>query len=462
MKPIRILTAIAFICALAFTARLAHANDTVEAPAVESAEAVPVVESVEAPTAESAEVAPAHPKDIVPISPYQGSLKERQRLTGDWAGSRTWLEEHGITLAPRLTQFYQGLAAGDGDHNFKYGGKADLMLNTNLSKLGFWNGFSLTVHTEYNYGESINGAGGTLVPPNTALLFPGMGGADAFDLSSVYFQQHFSKSVSMLIGKINMMDIAAIKPFMGGAGIDSFSNLTFVAPPSGLVPPYLFGALMSVRTEPATFGLWVYDPNSVVNKTGFEEPFANGVTIRGSVDFPVTIGGLSGHQGFVALYSTEPGTDPSDIGDTFLPPWPPNQPDIKDSRYYFAYTFDQYLYRVSENSKEGFGLFGQFGISDGNPDRLYWSALAGIGGNGMIPGRSRDNWGIGYYYDAPSRDLQNSLSRLLTIRDEQGVEIFYNFAVTPWFTVGADLQIIDPSLGEDTAILSGLRCVIRF
>jgi len=406
---------------------------------------------------------PSQAEEAAPANTYSGDIWSRSTLTGDWGGGRTWLKEHGITLAPRLTQFYQGLSAGDGDHDFKYGGKADLMLNADLSKLGFWNGFSLTVHAEYNYGKSITGAGGTLVPANTALVFPGMEGSDAFDLSSVYFTQHFSKSVSLLVGKINMMDIAAMKPFMGGAGIDSFWNLTFAAPPSGLVPPYLFGALLSVRTEPATFGLWVYDPNSVINKTGFEEPFANGVTIRGSVDFPVTIGGLSGHQGFVALYSTEEGTDLKDIGDTFLPPFPPNSPDIKNSNYYFAYSFDQYLYRPSENSKEGFGLFGQFGISDGNPSRLYWSALVGIGGTGLIiPGRSRDNWGIGYYYDAPSRDLKESLSRLLTIRDEQGGEIFYNFAVTPWFTVGADLQVIKPSLGKDTAILSGLRCVTRF
>ena len=80
----------------------------------------------------------------------------------------------------------------------------------------------------------------------------------------------------------------------------------------------------------------------------------------------------------------------------------------------------------------------------------------------MIPGRSRDNWGIGYYSDAPSRDLQDSLSHLLAIRDEQGLEIFYNFAVTPWLTVGVDLQVINPSLGDDTAILPGLRFVTRF
>ena len=257
------------------------------------------------------------------------------------------------------------------------------------------------------------------------------------------------------------MDLAATKPFMGGAGIDSFWNLTFAAPPTGLVPPYLFGAMLSVRTKPANFGLWVYDPNSVINKSGFEDPFSNGVTIRGSVDFPVTIGGLGGHQGFVALYSTESNTDLSDIGVNALPPFPPGTPDTKDSNYYFAYSFDQYLYQVSEDSKEGFGLFGQFGISDGNPSRLYWSALVGIGGTGLIPGRSRDNWGIAYYYDAPSPDLKDSLP-LAGIKDEQGLEIFYNFAVTPFFTVGLDLQVINPSLGEHTAILPGLRCVTRF
>ncbi|MGD0624733.1 MAG: hypothetical protein ABSB32_08440 [Thermodesulfobacteriota bacterium] len=42
-----------------------------------------------------------------------------------------------------------------------------------------------------------------MVPVNTALQFPGMEGADAFDLSSVYLGQTFGDSVSLLAGKIN-------------------------------------------------------------------------------------------------------------------------------------------------------------------------------------------------------------------------------------------------------------------
>jgi len=334
------------------------------------------------------------------------------------------------------------------------------LLNADLSKLGLWNGLSLTVHAEYNFGESANERGGTLAPVNTALFFPGMEGTNAFDLSSVYLGQTFGDSVSLVLGKINMIDIAAGKPFVGGAGIDAFWNITFAAAHSGTVPPYLFGALLSVRTKLATFGLWVYDPNSVVNKTGFEKPFSDGVSFRGSVEFPVTFAGRSGHQGFVALYSTANGPDLKDIGDSLLPPFPP--PAIKDHRYYFAYSFDHYLYQSKENPKEGIGLFGQFGISDGNPNRLFWLALAGVGGTGLIPGRSRDNWGVGFYYAAPSPDLKDSLAPIMRIRDELGVEIFYNFTVTPWLILGSDLQIIKPSLANDMAVFPGLRTVIKF
>jgi porin len=89
-------------------------------------------------------------------------------------------------------------------------------------------------------------------------------------------------------------------------------------------------------------------------------------------------------------------------------------------------------------------------------------AFGGVGGTGLIPGRSLDNWGLGYYYAVLSPYLKDSLAPSLRIRDEQGWEIFYNFAVTPWLVLGADLQIIRPSLANETAVFFGLRTVIRF
>jgi len=171
--------------------------------------------------------------------------------------------------------------------------------------------------------------------------------------------------------------------------------------------------------------------------------------------------GLTGHQGVVGTYSTQGGIDLIKLDEMLIPQYPASA-SVKSNRYYAAYTFDQYLYQSKADPKQGFGLFGQFGISDGNPNRLYALGMAGIGGMGLIPGRSRDNWGVGFYYAAPSRDLKASLKNTVDIRDEQGVEVFYNFAITPWFTLGADLQVIRPSLAEDTAIFFGMRTVIRF
>jgi len=386
---------------------------------------------------------------------------DRDTLGGDWGGVRPWLKERGITLQPRLTQFYQGMPSGDGAHGFEYGGKADLLLNADFSKFYFWNGLSLTVHGEYNFGESVNGRGGTLIPVNTALQFPGIEGSDAYDLSAVYFGQKFGDSVSLIAGKISIIDYCISKPFMGGVGVDSFSNLVFTAPPSGTVPAYFLGTILTVRTEPATFGLWVYDPNSALNKSGLDDPFEDGVTIRGSVSFPVTILGLSGHQGLAASYSTKDGKDWETVDDVDVD-LSSTSSGTKTDRWYVAYTFDNWLYQSKENPKEGFGIFGQFAISDGNPNWLHWLAFGGFGGTGLIPGRPIDNWGIGYYCASFASGLKDLDPPYPDIRDEQGLEVFYNFAVTPWLVIGADVQFIRPGLDHDTAIFTGIRTVIRF
>ena len=148
----------------------------------------------------------------------------------------------------------------------------------------------------------------------------------------------------------------------------------------------------------------------MANKSVFDDPFGAGVNIRGTVEFPLTLAGLPGHQGFTALYSTQDGTDLASLDGIHLPSPQPGTVTVKDSRYYFAWLFDQQLYRAPGNAAEGFGLFGQLGVSDGNPNGLRWSLLAGIGGKGLIPGRSNDNWGIGYYYDSFSQDLKDALA----------------------------------------------------
>ncbi len=85
---------------------------------------------------------------------------------------------------------------------------------------------------------------------------------------------------------------------------------------------------------------------------------------------------------------------------------------------------------------------------------------------GMFSSRPNDTFGLGYYYTAPS-DIP--LLRAVGVDDEQGVEAWYNFEITPWLHVTADLQVIDPGLestplreGADTAWVLGVRTRVNF
>ena len=92
----------------------------------------------------------------------------------------------------------------------------------------------------------------------------------------------------------------------------------------------------------------------------------------------------------------------------------------------------------------------------------------GVSGKGMIPGRENDTFGVGYYYLALSDDLKDTLQQVPRrfrpeVGDEQGVEIYYNIAVTPWLHITPDLQIICPVRhGLDTAVVAGLRVRMDF
>jgi len=106
-------------------------------------------------------------------------------------------------------------------------------------------------------------------------------------------------------------------------------------------------------------------------------------------------------------------------------------------------------------------VFGNVGISDGMPNPIHWSAIFGIGGSSPIPNRNLDTFGIAYYYLGFSDSFESLAPPFL--RDEHGLELFYNVAVTPWFHVTADLQVITPLLQPvHTSLVLGLRSKIDF
>jgi porin len=243
--------------------------------------------------------------------------------------------------------------------------------------------------------------------------------------------------------------------------LDTFQHIEFVGPISGITPPMIFGGIISVKTKPAKFTLMIYDPESATMHSGFADPFAQGVTFNGSVELASNFFGKSGRHIFSAAYSTQDGTSFSDPY-LLLPTTP--SPERTTDRWYASYAFEQTLWRAAENSKEAVGLFGQASVSDASPNPLGWSVLGGISGTSPIPGRERDKVGVAAFYAAYAAGLKDGL-RLAKVpaRDETGMEVFYNFAFTPWLRVTADLQVVRPPRSDrDTALIGGLRAQVLF
>ncbi len=360
-----------------------------------------------------------------------------------------------VSFAPRLTHLYQG--STDGDIDYEHSGKFEVTTKVSLHDLGWWHGANFILKGEANYGESINGRGGVLMPVNLAILYPGEEGSDRYDITSWYFQKRLGKSSAVMFGKMNMLDFT-IRRGSGGAGIDYFWNIGLVAPPSGLVPAQIFGAMVVGRTESFKYTVGVYDANGVDNKSGLEDPFEDGANIMVNVDFPVTIGGRPGFQGFKLAYSSK---DEPDLSDISLPLG--SGSGSTKNRWYAAYVFKNFIHQNPDMKDGGWGVFGQVGFSE-NPNGLDFSWVIGVGGNSLTKARPEDRWGIGYYRFSVTDEIVDGLDLLgVPLRDETGIEVFYNAQVTPWLNITADVQFIDPVLGnQENVTLFGLRASTNF
>ena len=180
----------------------------------------------------------------------------------------------------------------------------------------------------------------------------------------------------MSIGKFSMLDAASRTPILGGGGLETFMNTAFAAPISGVTPPYLFGGTATYRTEPAIYTLMIYDPRNAAEPDVVRNPFETGVTTSLSVTFPVQPRDLPGVYSLRGVYSTQDGLDLDSVPELVLPPASQNI-NTRDGYWYASASMQQYLWKDAADPKVGWGLFGQASISDGNPNPINWSILAG-------------------------------------------------------------------------------------
>jgi porin len=279
----------------------------------------------------------------------------------------------------------------------------------------------------------------------------------------VLFTQALSESFAVFAGKMDTIDGDA-NAFAHGRGIDQFSNTALIVNPILLrtVPYSTLGTGCAIlRDRQPVFTFTVLNAIDTTRTSGFDELFAQGMTLVPELHVPTNFFELPGHQLLGGTWSSRDyvalGQDPRIV----LPNVPIQRADGSWSLYW---NFDQYLKVYSNDPLRGWGVFGRAGIGDDKANPLAWFLSFGVGGNSPFCGRESDTFGAGWYYSGTSSRIGPVIETVFgPIGDGQGIELFYNVAVTPWLHVTPDFQVIVPARENvDTAVVAGLRAKVVF
>lgn len=388
-------------------------------------------------------------------------LLTRTSLTNGLWGAGLELAECGIVADLQLTQWYQGVASGGANQTSRYGGKADYNFTFVGEKLGLNKGFNVMMHAETRYSQDSNFDAGALALPNVNLLYPAPG-RDVTSITGLFFMQALSEDWAVTAGKYNAVDLFSMLYPNTGRGIDGFMNASMVLPLGLLRTTNLSfngAGIMGLDEQQVNSALMVYDTNNSSTTAGVNNLFDQGVVVLGYYRIPTK----SGSHGFLANWSSRTYTSTNPLSWTVIP-GQGIAAGQQSGSWCAAYFLDHKLWEDQGNKARTVKLFSMWSIADEDTSPYQWTAAVALEGTGLVPGRDSDKAGIGYFYNGLSngfKDLVNVLPNT-EIQDVQGVEVYYNAEVAPWFYLTLDLQAIEnQNVSDDTAFLVGLRANIK-
>ena len=448
--------------------------------------------------------APA-PAQIPAPETYAGDFWTRPRLTGDWGGFRDQMAKRGLALDVDWLQTLQGVMSGGKDQDAGYWGTFEYTLSLDSQKMGLWPGAFLTAYGMSSYGSTILKDSGALIPVNLAGILPSLAEDEpASALMQLTFAQFLAPWVGVMVGKIYTL----------GSDMNAFAhdwrtqflNLNLNVNAALLTAPISAwgGSLIFIPMEGSLVTLGVLDPNGTPLDNSLDDVFEDGVVLAAEGRFTIKPFGLVGHQllGFMwsnkerAALRQDPGNTAAlllqnrfprlanpgpilrRIIERFFPELAVPAGPLKtlDDTWSLYYNFDQYLWSPAGAADKGFGMFFRFGVSDGKVNPVKYSFNVGFSGNGVIPGRPNDTFGIGWSRVELSDDLLSALrSRVdIGLEREDAVEMYYNFALAKSIGLSLDLQVVPPAVKKtvspsggglkdvDTALIGGARAFVRF
>lgn len=440
----------------------------------------------------------AAPYDVP--STWGGDLDSRPRLTGDWGGLRDDLAKKGVVLDVDAYWTPQKITSGGKDSSGGNWGNVNATLNVDTGKAGLWPGGFFKVKTVTSFGHSIYRDTGALVPSNEAWALPSL--EEDTGLQEFSFLQFLSPKFGVIVGK---MDLSVMPGQFYGDYRTQFSNTGLNLPlASALVPLSAFGAgAIYLPSHDVHLSAMVLDPSGTIKSDDLAHAFDDGVMALATGDVKTNLFGLPGHQSLLLSWSDKERIsliqDPSNIARLLLNErFPrlgntgpiireilaekapgllvPAQPLNKESDTWAAvYSVEQYLWQPAGDTKRGIGMFFSAGVSDGRANPIRNSYTLGLVGKGVVPGRPRDDFGIGWsrveFSDNFVPYMRDTFG--IGLDHEDAVELYYSASVTPWLTVSPSFQAVRSGLTKtldsshnfkdlDTTYLVGVRVGIRF
>lgn len=407
------------------------------------------------------------------------------KLTGDWHGARTHLNDKGVEIGVTYTGEVLSNRTGGLKRGTSFEGLLDVTVETDLEKIIGWRGAKTHIRIfNIHNARDLNAAdyAGALANPSN------IDAHATTRLFTAWFQQDFGKAGSIRIGQL-----AADDEFFGaetavgllngtfGWGNTLAANLLSGGPAYPLATPGIRAQLNFSDSFTVLAGVFSGDPAGpncysnvpdadpqVCNKHGTTFRFSGGALWIGEAQYLVNQGeeakGLPAAYKFGAWYHS--GTFADQRFDA-----------THDGNWGLYSIIDQMIWRGRETS---ISFFLRGGVTPSDRNIVSWYIDGGMGIKGPLPGRKDDTltFGIAHTHisddaSAADRDIALLGTHHPIRSGETALELSYKMQVTPWWTVQPDLQYIirpgggDPDPDDATkrvgnAFLIGVRSAIQY
>ncbi|KKB63317.1 porin [Robbsia andropogonis] len=436
-------------------------------------------------------------------APAPTSFWERSNLLGNIGGLRDVLGDHGITLTLQETSEYLYNTSGGTHRGGAYDGLTQFGFTVDTGKLvglpgGTFNVSGLQIHgtnLTQRYLQSLQAASGIEADATTRLW-------------ELWYQQTlFDGKADVKVGQQSLD-----QEFMVSQYATPFMNGTFGWPvlvssdlPGG-GPAYPLSSLgVRLRVKPSaswTVLTGVFDGNPAGRASGDAQQFnahgtnfnlGSGALVIGEVQYALNAppadpkaappAGLPGTYKLGFWYQSQHFDDLSNGTDglSLANPASNGVPVSHHGDYGFYGVADQMVWRPSADSPRAVGVFARVMGAPGDRNVVDFALNAGVTLKAPFAGRDNDTAGIAVGYakiGSHARALDSAVGTYTTpgypVRSaETVVEATYQYQVTPWWQLQADLQHIfrpgggipNPNkagsrIGDETVV--GLRTVITF